>query len=147
MLATMLETSIVTRGLRSGADYEAMAAILLASRELDGYDAVRSAGQLEVGLRSLPRFEPAEDIRIATVDGRVVGFAYGMVDGDHPEAGRILFTSGAVLPSWRGVGIGRRLFVAAAFEMEQGEGRAVTIGKLGEFLVEHRYRAFGRRQA
>jgi len=104
---------VVTRGLRSPDDYEDIAAVLAASMDADGYDTTRSAGQLEGGLSALPGFDPAEDVRIAEVQGKVVGFAYGALDGDHPELGRILFHNGSVLPRWRGQGIGRRLLAEA----------------------------------
>ncbi len=113
MQRTMASTPIVTRGLTSDADYEAMAAILEASRVVDGYDTVRSAGQLRDGLPTVPGFEPAEDWRIASVDREVVGFAYAFIDGDHPDFGRVFFHSCTVLPRWRGIGIGRRLMAEA----------------------------------
>jgi GNAT superfamily N-acetyltransferase len=113
MPLAMDTTPIVTRGLRSDADYEAMASILRATRDLDGYDTVRTADQLRTGLAAFLGFEPAEDVRIASVDGQVVGFAYAFIDGDHPDLGRICFHACTVLPRWRGIGIGRRLLAEA----------------------------------
>jgi mycothiol synthase len=109
MTPTTSTTALTIRGLRTPADYEAMASILEASRAVDGYDTVRSAGQLRAALESFTGFVPSEDLRLAEIEGQVVGFAYAMIDGDNPELGRIFFHAGSVEPQWRGIGVGREL--------------------------------------
>jgi GNAT superfamily N-acetyltransferase len=101
------------RGLASDADYEAIAAVMEASRVRDGLDFVRSADQVRAGLGCIEGFDPADGIRLAEVAGVVVGFAYGFLDGDSPTFGRILYHSGRVVPAWRGRGIGRALLAEA----------------------------------
>ena len=113
MIALRDGANVVTRGLRSDDDYEAVAAILEACRVADGYDTARTADQFRAAVTSWPGFEPAEGLRLAVDDGQVVGFAYGVMDGDNPDIGRILYHGGGVLPSWRGRGIGRRLLAEA----------------------------------
>lgn len=113
MIALRDGANVVTRGLRSDDDYDAVAAIIEACRVADGYDTARSADQFRVAVTSWPDFDPAEGLRLAVDEGRIVGFAYGVMDGDHPDIGRILYHGGGVLPSWRGRGIGRRLLAEA----------------------------------
>ena len=113
MIALRDGANVVTRGIRTDDDYEAVAAILEACRVADGYDTARTADQFRAAVTSWPGFDPAEGLRLAEDEGQVVGFAYGVMDGDHPEIGRILYHGGGVLPSWRGRGIGRRLLAEA----------------------------------
>lgn len=113
MITLRTEAEVVTRGLRSDADYDEVVAIMAACRVVDGYDTVRSADQFRAALATWPGFDPAEGVRLALADERVVGFAYGLLDGDNPDIGRILYHGGGVLPAWRGRGIGRRLLAEA----------------------------------
>jgi mycothiol synthase len=105
--------NVVTRGLDSNADFDAMAATMEACREADGYDTSRSGSQLRAAISNWPDFDPEDGVRIATAAGQVVGYAFGGHDGDNAELGRLLFHDGRVLPDWRGRGIGRRLLAEA----------------------------------
>lgn len=113
MLALRPRTDITTRGLRFDEDWAAIGEILEACRVADAHDTVRTADQLRAAMATLPGFDPAEGVRLALDDGRVVGYAFGMCDGDNPDIGRILYHGGGVLPAWRGRGIGRRLLAEA----------------------------------
>lgn len=101
------------RGLASDADFEAIAAVQAACLEADGEDTVRSGQQLREGLGRTPGIDPEEQIRLALLGGQVVGYAYGLVDGEDEEEGRVLWHDGRVAPAWRGRGIGRRLLAEA----------------------------------
>jgi len=140
MIAARAVPLVSTRGVRSPDDYQHVAAILATSRPVDGYDTVRTAGQLEAAFGTFLGFDPAEGVRIAEIDGQVVGFAYGAVDGDHPELGRIVIHSGSVLPRWRGIGIGRRLLAeaqaAAARQGARRPGPAPATTVLRSFVAE-----------
>jgi GNAT superfamily N-acetyltransferase len=113
MIALRASSDVVTRGLRSDDDYEAVAAITDACRIADGYDTTRTADQFRAAIMTWTGFDPAEGVRLAVDDGQVVGFAFGACDGDNPDIGRILHHGGGVLPAWRGRGIGRRLLAEA----------------------------------
>jgi mycothiol synthase len=113
MIALSASSDVVTRGLRFDDDYEAVAAITDACRIADGYDTTRTADQFRAAVAMWPGFDPAEGVRLAVDEARVVGFAFGVCDGDSPDTGRILYHGGGVLPGWRGRGIGRRLLAEA----------------------------------
>jgi mycothiol synthase len=113
MIALRASSDVVTRGLRSDDDYEAVAAITDACRIADGYDTTRTADQFRAAVTTWPDFDPGEGVRLAVDEGQVVGFAFGVCDGDSPDTGRILYHAGGVLPAWRGRGIGRRLLAEA----------------------------------
>jgi len=100
------------RGLRSDEDYEAVAGIAAACRIGDAGDPILSAAQVHDMLTAWG-VDPTDHLRLAEVDGEVVGFAFGCLDGDHRELGRILFHAGGVLPGRRGRGIGRALLAEA----------------------------------
>ena len=106
-------SDVETRGVDSDGDFDAMAGIMEACREADGYDTSRSGNQLRVAISNWPDFDPQDGVRIATAAGQVVGYAFGVHDGDNAELGRLLFHDGRVLPDWRGRGIGRRLLAEA----------------------------------
>jgi mycothiol synthase len=113
MIALRASSDVVTRGLCSDADYEAVAAITDACRIADGYDITRTADQFRATVAIWPGFDPSEGVRLAVDGGQVVGFAFGVCDGDNADIGRILYHGGGVLPAWRGQGIGRRLLAEA----------------------------------
>lgn len=113
MIALRSTAEVATRGLRSDADYAAMAEVLEACRTVDGTDFVRTADQFRDNFRSFDGFDPCDGVRIAEVGGEVVGFAYGVHDGDSPTFGRVLYHTGRVVPAWRGRGIGRALLAEA----------------------------------
>ncbi len=113
MIAHGAPGDVVTRGLRSDADYDEVAAITEACRIADGYDTTRTSDQFRATVASWSGFDPAEGVRLAVDSGQVVGFAFGACDGDNADIGRILYHEGGVLPAWRGLGIGRRLLAEA----------------------------------
>lgn len=113
MISFNVGTDVVTCGLRTDADYDGVAAIMAACRVADGYDTSRTADQLRAAVASWSGFDPVEGLRIAVDGRRVVGFAYGLCDGDNPDLGRVLYHGGGVLPGWRARGIGRRLLAEA----------------------------------
>ena len=108
-----LATGVMTRGLRSEADYAAMALVLEESRDTDGLDHAQTPDRFRDSLRSVAGFDPSEGVRLAEVDGSVVGYAYGFFDGDSPAFGRIFVHAGRVLPAWRRRGIGTTLLAQA----------------------------------
>ena len=100
---------LVTRGVASDADFDAMATVQAACREVDGFDTARSGEQFRDGIGAQPGVVHEEQFRLALVGGEVVGYAYGMADGEDEDEGRVLWHDGLVRPEWRGRGIGRRL--------------------------------------
>lgn len=115
MLPTMTRSTapVAIRGLGPDADCEAMAEVVAACRTADASDFVWTADQFRGNFRSFDGFDPRDGVRIAEVGGVIVGFAYGVHDGDSPTLGRVLYHTGRVVPAWRGRGIGRALLAEA----------------------------------
>lgn len=109
MGASELDGAVAIRGVTTAADFNAIAEIQAACREIDGLDSVRSGAQLAEGIGSGPGIVWEEQFRLAEAGGRIVGYSVGSTDGEDEEEGRVLWHDGLVLPEWRGRGIGRRL--------------------------------------
>ena len=114
-MATTIATTrdvVQIRGARDD-DFEAMAAVLAAASEVDGADTILSAEQLRVGIGGFPGLALDEQVHVAMAANRLIGYAFGVIDGQDGPDGRTLWHDGRVLPDWRGHGIGRRLLAAA----------------------------------
>lgn len=100
------------RGARDD-DFEAMAAVYAACRDVDGYDTVRTADQLRSAAARTPDVVLDEQIHVAVAGEGVVGYAWGGVSGRDGPDGRLQWHDGRVLPEWRGHGIGHDLLALA----------------------------------
>jgi len=136
MHTTEVAEQVVVRGLEGDADFDAMASVQRACRVVDDLDAARTGEQYRDGVGRSPGIVHEEQIRLALLGGQVVGYAYGLVDGEDEEEGRVLWQDGLVLPAWRGRGTGRRLLAEAQLAAQRhGERR------FGPATMRQRYRA------
>jgi mycothiol synthase len=133
---------VAIRGLQTDADFEAMAAVQAACRETDGYDTARSGEQFRDGVGQSPGIVREEQFRLALAGDHVVGYVYGMADGEDEDEGRVLWHDGLVRPEWRGRGIGRRLLVEA-----QTAARHHGVRRFGPPPARVRFRAMVPEQA
>ena len=140
MEASSVPDGLMVRGVASDADFNAMSAVQAACREEDGYDTARSGDQFRDGLGGSPGVVHEEQFRLALVAGEVVGYAYGMADGEDEDEGRVLWHDGLVIPAWRGRGIGRRLLaeaqVAARLHGDRRFGAAPSRVRLRAMIPE-----------
>ena len=127
---------VAIRGLASDMEFDAMAEVQAACRTADGLDTARSGEQFRDGLGKSPGIDHGEQIRLAWAEGELVGYAYGLCDGEDDEEGRVLWHDGLVLPGWRGRGIGRRLLAEA-----QGAARRHGDRRFGPLAGRARLRA------
>ncbi|HKF84388.1 MAG TPA: GNAT family N-acetyltransferase [Candidatus Limnocylindrales bacterium] len=90
------------------ADWAAMADVQNEARRGDGVDEVRSADSLRAEYAHLEEFRLDRDVVVALVDGRMVGFAFGiLVEREERLIGE---TWGAVVPDARHRGIGSAMW-------------------------------------
>lgn len=89
-------------------DYEWMAAVLTAGKEVDGISMPTSAEDFARVYRHTANLDPYEDVMLAEVAGEVVG--YGRTRWwQEADGNRIYSTMAFVRPEWRRKGIGRAL--------------------------------------
>jgi mycothiol synthase len=109
----VIETLPVLRGLairnyRGEEDLPTMLAVWMAAHEADGVDEVQTLDEMRLSYGTLVNCDPARDILLAEVDGKVVAYArvfwQDLVDG-----GRSYENFGWVHPRWRRRGIGSTL--------------------------------------
>ncbi len=92
------------RGIRDEADYEALATLIAACNLHDGIDYLPDATRLRLDLQQRIAAEPARDVRLAELDGRLVGF--GAVRREVRGGSPVYFLFGAVHPEVRRQGLG-----------------------------------------
>jgi mycothiol synthase len=113
------------RTVRRPDDDEPMNEVANASRAADGDEFATTVEQFRAFYDNLVNCDPANDIVIAEVDRRVVG--YGRVSWDQELAGDRTYTMiGHVDPAWRRRGIGRAMLATqeARLAVIAGEHRA-----------------------
>ena len=89
-------------------DWDALAAVLNASRRADGVDEVRTGEDLRCEYEPLDAFRVDRDLLLAQVHGELVGFAFGILV--HRDGALVGETWGAVLDDWRHRGIGTAMW-------------------------------------
>ena len=89
-------------------DWDAVAAVLNASRRGDGVDEVRTGTDLRAEYEPLDAFRVDRDLILAEVDGALVGFAVGILV--HRDGALVGETWGATLHDWRRRGIGTAMW-------------------------------------
>ena len=99
---------IEIRRFRAPDDFELLASVYVASREVDGLDRARSADEFA---RSFGAFgiDPEEAGFIAEVDGSGIGYVVGQDDGEAEDLGERRYHMGLVVPAWRRKGVGAEL--------------------------------------
>lgn len=147
---------LVFRHFAGEGDFAAMAAVLNASFAADRIEIVRSAADLARDYASMVNCDPRQDVVIAQVDGRMVGYGRG---GWWTQADGLTLHGlyGFVAPAWRRKGIGRALLawleqrqraVAAAlpagaghqlhvFVTETEQARAALLRSAGYTVARH----------
>ena len=99
---------LVFRGFQNEADFAKMADILQGSKEVDQFDHVDDAQDLARFYAHLVNFDISEDLVLAEVGGRVIGYASARwfleISGYYIHKHK-----GFVLPAWRRKGIGSYL--------------------------------------
>ena len=96
------------RHCRGEADLPAMLAVRGAAHEADGLEEVTTLEQFRLNYATLVNCDPARDIALAEVDGRVVAYARVFWQ-ELVEGGRSYECFGFVHPDWRRRGIGSAL--------------------------------------
>ena len=92
------------RAFRGDADFEAMAAIIMGSREADGVERVISVDDLRRDYSHLVNSDPHTDMIFVEINGRPIGYA--RVWWQQVENGPRAYGHFAqLLPEWRGLGI------------------------------------------
>jgi mycothiol synthase len=96
------------RAFQGEADYPAMVAVVDASRAADGIREVETAERLANDYANTKHFDPARDVALAEIDGRLAGYRHAMwweqLDGE-----RIYHHFGFLRPEWRGQGLEQAL--------------------------------------
>lgn len=102
--------SIRLRPFRDADDYAVMASLISTANLADGIDDIPTAASLRADYQARSEMDPARDVVFAEVGDGVVGFgeAYRQVR----DGVAIYWTLGAVLPAYRGRGIGRAILAA-----------------------------------
>ena len=127
----------------TGADWDALAAVMNAARRADGVDEVRTGEDLRAEYEPLDAFRIERDVILAEVAGAPVGFAFGILV--HRDGALVGETWGSVLAEWRRRGIGTamwrwnrdRLSVEAADDPRPGPRQLRTFA----LDIEHADRA------
>lgn len=153
------DAAVRLRAYRGASDHEAMVAINNDARAAAGMIDRITVEQLGVDYAHLTNSDPERDIRLAELDGRVVG--YGRVAWADRNSGERGFDAICqVSPAVRGRGVGSQLLAfqlgridAIAAEMIDLPGRAIVAGYVyandagGRHLLESNAFRFARRGA
>ncbi len=115
MTASTLTTTLKLRPFAGDADLPAMAAVAQRCNEADQVDERPTVESLAAWTHNLVNTDPAEDIVLAEVSGRLVGYQH--TSWRHEDAGSFIYQlAGFVDPPWRRQGLGTVL-------VERGEAR------------------------
>ena len=100
-------TGLVFRAFERSRDYPAVADLLSIANRNDGVDWLPTAESLEHEWEHHPGFAVEDDVRVAEVDGALIG----VVDHDWRQRGERIFhnVNPVVHPDWRHRGVGRTL--------------------------------------
>ncbi len=132
----------------TSADAETIHALVRTSEVNDREPQVASIDEIHE-IFDDPHLDPKEDMRLACVDGRAVGWGYVW---HHPSGERLerAYLFGTVHPDWRGRGIGRTIF---AWQLERARAALATYRDLPRFIktaawdwltdAQHLYERFG----
>lgn len=126
MTASTLTTTLKLRPFAGDADLPAMAAIAQRCNAADQVDERPTVDTLAAWTHNLVNTDPAEDILLAEVSGRLVGYQH--TSWQREDAGSFIYQlAGFVDPDWRRQGLGSVL-------VERGEARlrAVAATHLGD---------------
>ncbi len=134
---------LVFRGYRGEEDLPLLVEVFDAVAEADGLDWSVTVDRLKVDYDNLPNFDPREDVVIAEVDGKAVGFThiywFQEVDGTFAAGHRE-----RLVPEWRGKGIMRaQLAINEARAEELAAAHATGPKRMGTGIGEsevHRLR-------
>jgi mycothiol synthase len=102
-------TGVTYRTWHDRSDWEAMAAIAGACRDVDGLSQSFSPSSFEHYLALQRPDAPGALVTLAEVESQAVGFAYAHFDKDRDGEVRSIWTRCRVVPSWRRMGIGTEL--------------------------------------
>lgn len=99
---------LVFRQFRGEADFPEMMRVLAASEAADGNERIVTLGEIRNTYAHLPTTDPARDILLAEVAGRLA--AYGRVETLREPGGPQLYNHFAMIdPAWRRRGLGRAM--------------------------------------
>ena len=121
---------LIFRHFQGASDYASMAAVLTASKTADHTERNVSAGDIANAFQHLRNCDPFNDLLIAEVGGRMVGYARGWWENDL-TAGQLVHHNGFLVPEWRRKGIGQTLLRW----MEKHFSEQVLPGNTGYFQV------------
>lgn len=131
-----LPAGVRIRPYAGAADIPAIVEIMNGEWQHDGVPSRVTVGEKEAEYgHASDSFDAARDVSLAEVDGEPVGYAIrGWVDVADSEL-REYRTDGAVLPAWRGHGIGRQILresmrLAAALAAGHDTPRALAFGSM-----------------
>ena len=97
------------RHFRGPEDFPGMVPVALASGTADGQERMDTVdGMAEAYATKLVNCDPFQDMVIAEVDGRIVGYVRGHWEDDVPGT-RVYLSTGFLAPEWRRRGIGRAM--------------------------------------
>jgi GNAT superfamily N-acetyltransferase len=96
---------LIFRHFRGEQDYPAMAAVINASKVVDGIERTSSAQEMAHTYAHLSNCDPRTDMIVAEVNGEVVGYGRGWWQQE-PNGPRIYGHVGFLKPAWRRRGIG-----------------------------------------
>jgi mycothiol synthase len=115
------------RRFKGKEDYAQMVEVFNAAHEADRLDDTRTVEELEKAYSNLRNSDPAKDMVLVEVDGRIVGYKrtewWAELDGTHVYA-----HFGFLAPEWRGKGIG-----SALFRHSESRIREIAAGHPGDF--------------
>jgi mycothiol synthase len=95
------------RRLADPSDYAALCSLLRDANVHDGVDWIPDAETLRIELENETDFDPRQDLIVADVHGRVVG--YGRMLRQVRDGVSVYFSIGSVHPAWRRRGLGRAI--------------------------------------
>lgn len=140
------------RRFRGQEDFAPMAAVITRSREADGFELAKSADELAADFEHPTDFDPATDVLVAEVEGRIVGLARmwrnvranGTLEYEH---------SVDLVREWRGRGLREALFehnerhaLAVATQVPKERPRALLVwandeeNEWKDVAIRHGYR-------